>query len=175
MPTPVGHALGGLAAYLATRGDRKDWALLGASLASALLPDLDFLIRPFAGRSYHHYFTHSLGFAALFFGVAYVLLCRIQRAAPWRDAWVMTGAYLSHIILDLLAKDTSPPFGVQLLWPFSDAFFISPVAVFTDIWRGSLALLFGLHNWTAVGWEVLVLSPLVGLLWWLGRLRAQLE
>jgi membrane-bound metal-dependent hydrolase YbcI (DUF457 family) len=172
MPTPVGHALGGLAAYLAAPPEKeahKDWTLLGATLLAALLPDLDLVIGPFAGRSYHHYFTHSLGFSVLFAGIAYWAMRRMARVSPGRDALVIASGYLSHILLDILAKDTTPPFGVQLFWPFSDAFFISPVLVFSDVWRGSLALLFGLHNWLAMGREIVVLVPVVGLFWWLRR------
>jgi membrane-bound metal-dependent hydrolase YbcI (DUF457 family) len=82
---------------------------------------------------------------------------------------VIASGYLSHILLDILARDTTAPFGVQLFWPFSNAFLISPVLVFSDIWRGSLALLFGLHNWLAMGREIVVLVPVVGLFWWLRR------
>jgi len=175
MPTPVGHALGGFAAYIrGTTGARTDWTLLGATLAAALLPDLDLVIGPFAGRTYHHYFTHSLGFTALFAAAVYGAMRRMGRASPGRDSLVIAIGYLSHIILDLLTKDTTRPFGVQLLWPFSDTFFISRVTVFSDVWRGSLAQLFGLHNWLAVAREVLVLVPVLGLLWWLRR-RAQRE
>ena len=178
MPTPVGHALGGLAAYLAappTKKAQQDWTLLGATLLAALLPDLDLAIGSFAGRSYHHYFTHSLGFSVLFAGIAFWAMGRMGRAPAGRDALVMASGYVSHILLDLLGKDTTPPFGVQLLWPFSDAFFISPVPVFSDVWRGSPAVTFGLHNWLAMGREMLVLLPVVGLLAWFRRRRAQLE
>jgi membrane-bound metal-dependent hydrolase YbcI (DUF457 family) len=149
--------------------------LLGATLLAALLPDLDLAIGPFAGRSYHHYFTHSLGFSVLFAGFTYLAMRRLGRVSPRRDALVIASGYLSHILLDMLAKDTTPPFGVQLFWPLADAFLISPVTVFSDVWRGSLALLFSLHNWLAMGREILLLVPVVGLLWWLRRRRAQLE
>ena len=175
VPTPVGHALGGLAVFVGTQGIPKDWTLLGATLVAALLPDLDLAIGPFAGRSYHHYFTHSLGFTVLFAGIAYWTMRKMGRVAPFRDAGVIATGYLSHIILDMLTKDMTPPFGVQLLWPFSDAFIISPVSIFSDVWRGSLAQLFGLHNWMAMVHEILVLLPAVGLLWWLRGRRAQLE
>ncbi len=173
MPTPVGHALGGLAVILATenREPRHDSTLTLACVCAALLPDLDFVIGPFAGRSYHHYFTHSLGFAALFLLLA-TLLSRIGgRQLPIRDGAVVAAAYLSHIVLDLLAIDSSPPFGVELFWPISAAFYISPFTVFDDIWRGSLAILFGSHNRVSVAREVLLLAPASALLWWRGRQR----
>lgn len=162
MPTPVGHALGGVAVYLAARNKASlqgGLAFASACLATSLLPDLDFAIGPFAGRSYHHYFSHSLGFAALFAVAAYLLARAAARAQPLRDAAILLAVYLSHIFLDLLAKDTSPPFGVQLFWPFSDTFIISPLLIFDDIWRGTLTKLFGPHNWWSVAREVAVLGP----------------
>jgi inner membrane protein len=154
---------------------RLDRTLLLATLLAALAPDLDFAIGPFVGRSYHHYFSHSLGFTALFGGFAYGVMRWIGRASPARDALVMAAGYLSHVMLDMLGQDAVPPFGVQLFWPLSDGFFISPVQIFTDVWRGNLGRLFGLHNWMATGREILILAPVVAAAWWLRRRRAQLE
>lgn len=131
-------------------------------LLSALFADVDFGLSFLLGRNLHHHFTHSLGFAALYF-----LTCRLLVRRPL--ALWMGAAYTSHIALDLLALDTSPPFGMPILWPLSERYFISPVLVFSDIWRGSLWTLFGAHNWMAVGREVLTLAPLVALAWWLRR------
>ncbi len=168
MPTPVGHVLGGLAVYAAT-GDKplkKDLTFAAACVAVSLFPDLDFAIGPFAGRSYHHYFSHSLGFAALFGLGAYLVARAFGRSKPLRDAGILFAIYLSHIFLDLLAKDASPPFGVQLLWPFSEAFHMSPFAIFDEVWRGTLSKLFGLHNWLTVVREVVILAPVGAALWW---------
>lgn len=162
MPTPVGHALAGLAIHGA-RG-REDWRFAAAIVASALLPDIDFFLGFFAGRNLHHYFTHSLGATAVFF----VACCAVRKWRASRAGW-LTVAYLSHLFLDLFSEDTAPPFGVQLLWPFSADFYISPVLVFNDVWRGNLAKLFGMHNWLAVGRELLLLGPIVGLVWWWRR------
>lgn len=171
MPTPVGHALGGLAIYFALgrRLQGENLALAVAATASGVLPDLDFALTLFTGRSYHHYFSHSLGFTSFYFLVCYALARALAKEAPLRPAGVTAAAYLFHVGLDLLAKDTSPPFGTQLLWPFSDRFYISPVLVFTDVWRGSFSKLFGLHNWMAVGLEVMVVGPATALLWRLRR------
>ena len=80
-------------------------------------------------------------------------------------------SYLSHVVLDVLSKDTAPPYGLELLWPISDRFHISPILVFDDIWRGTRSKLFGLHNWLAVGREVLVVGPPTALVlfWWKRR------
>jgi hypothetical protein len=42
--------------------------------------------------------------------------------------------------------------------------------VFDDIWRGTLAKLFGLHNWLSVAREILIVGPTTALgLWWWRR------
>lgn len=168
MPTPVGHAIGGLAVYAVTREKplKEDLTFAAVCMGVSLIPDLDLVIGPFAGRSYHHYFSHSLGFAALF-GVAVYLLARaLDRPRPLRDAGVLFAVYLSHIFLDILGKDTTPPFGVQLLWPFSDAFYMSPLIIFDEVWRGTVGRLLGLHNWLTVVREMVILVPLCAVLWW---------
>jgi inner membrane protein len=168
MPTPVGHALAGLAISSARGASlRHHWPFAAAGVASALLPDIDFLFGFLAGRNLHHYFTHSLGATAIY-GAAVYLFCRF---AGRQDALRMSGwltlAYASHLGLDLLSKDTAPPFGIQLFWPFAPDFYLSAVLVFDEVWRGSLAKLFGLHNWLAVAREAVLLAPLVGLVRWL--------
>ena len=168
MPTPVGHALGGLAVYAAT-GDKplkKDLTFAAVCVGASLFPDLDFAIGPLAGRSYHHYFSHSLGFATLFGLGAYLIARASHRSKPLRDAGILFAIYLSHIFLDLLAKDTFPPFGVQLFWPFSEAFYKSPILIFDEVWRGTLGKLFGLHNWLALAREVVILVPVGAVVWW---------
>ncbi|MCI0410427.1 MAG: metal-dependent hydrolase [Acidobacteria bacterium] len=165
MPTPVGHALAGLAIYASGRRPRlrEDWPFAAAVVGSALLPDVDFVLGFFVGRNLHHHFTHSLGATAFYF-----LAC-LGPCGLGRSGW-LTFAYASHLLLDLFSKDTAPPFGIQLLWPVSAGFYISPVLVFDDVWRGSLAMLFGWHNWLAVGREVLLLGPLAALAWrWRAR------
>ncbi len=172
MPTPVAHALAGTAVYLAARQDparKEDLVLLGGTVFAACAADLDFGISFLTSHNYHHYFTHSLGFATLFCLAAYFLAKWAARPLPERDAWILGAAYLTHIVLDLFSKDTAAPFGVELLWPFSDAFTISPVLLFDDIWRGTLRELFGLHNWLAVAREVAIVGPVVAFVWWRRR------
>ena len=172
MPTPVAHALAGTAVYLAARQDparKEDLVLLGGTVFAACAADLDFGISFLTSHNYHHYFTHSLGFATLFCLAAYFLAKWAAWPFPARDAWILGAAYLTHIVLDLFSKDTAAPFGVELLWPFSDAFTISPVLLFDDIWRGTLRELFGLHNWLAVAREVAIVGPVVAFVWWRRR------
>jgi hypothetical protein len=43
----------------------------------------------------------------------------------WRLALLCGAAYGSHLLLDWLDNDTKQPAGIQLLWPFSNQWFIS--------------------------------------------------
>jgi membrane-bound metal-dependent hydrolase YbcI (DUF457 family) len=172
MPTPVAHSLAGTTIALLSSGKRPfDLKLFAASLLAACFADIDFGIGFLLGRNVHHYFTHSIGFTLLFAGTAYLIARAFARDRPAFDAFVLGVSYLSHVLLDMLSKDTAPPFGLQLFWPLSQEFYISPVLVFDDIWRGTIAKLFGLHNWLAVGREILVVGPLtaVSFGWWWRR------
>lgn len=175
MPTPGGHSLAGLAVYLAAKWPQKDWLLLGAVAGAAVFPDLDFAIQPFTGRSFHRYFSHSLGFSVLFSVAAYLIMKWVGRTSAGRDTALIGAGYVSHVFLDILSNDTHPPFGVQLFWPFSDGFVISPIQIFPEVWRGSLVILFGAHNWMAAGIEFLVMLPVVALAWWLRARASQSE
>ena len=122
MPTPIGHGLMGaavLAAFPLRRDALPDWRawLLGAGLGIA--PDLDCLLgflpfAPFAGRGWHHDFTHSLGFACLCGGL--LALCWRAGANPLRAALVFSAAMATHPLLDYLLTDSR---GVELFWPFA--------------------------------------------------------
>ena len=166
MPTPVAHSLAGLSLYLLSgrrRQGQEDLVLAGACWFAALAPDLDFTLNFITGQNYHHHFTHSFGFTALVTLAVYLLARKFNR--PRDTLWIAL-AYLSHLFLDLFSKDTAVPNGMELFWPFSNVFVIAPFSIFEEVWRGSLARLFGLHNWLAVGREVLILGPLVLLAWW---------
>jgi membrane-bound metal-dependent hydrolase YbcI (DUF457 family) len=122
MPTPIGHGLLGaavLAAFPLKRNALPDWryCLLAAALGAA--PDLDCLLKflpfaPFAGRGWHHDFTHSLGFAWLCGGV--LALWVRGGGAPFRAALLFSAAMASHPLLDCLFTDSV---GVELFWPFA--------------------------------------------------------
>ena len=161
MPTPIGHALAGIALAGTARrsmSSRRHVAIL-AFCASA--PDLDLVLRLVDGANHHRGPSHSLGAAGLVF-VATLLLRRAGVSLP--GAALMAAAWASHVVLDYLGRDTSPPFGVMALWPFSGGFYISPVSVFYDIPRsfGAAAIR---HNLLAVAVEIAVLAPIAWLSW----------
>src|SRR5262245_4093539 len=107
MPTPIGHALGGLIVGLAAgegkTSERRESFVrnLGICSVVACLPDLDFLW----GR--HNMETHSLGFA-LIVGLAMFL----WRRSAWL-AMLCTLSVGSHVLFDWLGSDDYPPLGVM--------------------------------------------------------------
>lgn len=165
MPTPIGHALAGIAVAGTRRGASMPGRHVAILAFCASAPDLDLLLRLFDGVNHHRGASHSLGAAVLVFA-ATLLLRRAGVDLP--GAALMGGAWASHVVLDYLGLDTSPPFGEMALWPFSGAFYISPVSIFFDIPRSFTAAAIR-HNLVAVAIELAVLGPVAWLAW--GGLR----
>jgi membrane-bound metal-dependent hydrolase YbcI (DUF457 family) len=174
MPSPLGHAIAGAAAgwlvvgapSLADRAARTragQEALLFAALA--MLPDVDLLVGGHRGP------THSIG-AAVIVG-ALVWLGTLNRdsprgqsllSVPGRFAVACAAAYGSHIPLDWLSHDNTPPIGIMALWPLSHDYYASQVQVFLAIsrryyhgWR------FVIQNTLAVLRELAILIPAIAL------------
>ena len=76
----------------------------------------------------------------------------------------MAAAWSSHILLDWLGSDTSPPIGIMALWPFTDGFYQSSAFLFDAISRRYwLPQQFIWGNLRAVVKEVLILGPVAWL------------
>ncbi len=174
MPSPVGHALGGLIVSLA--GARRDGSspkpgARGAGLrlvdltlpiVAAVAPDLDF----FWGR--HNAETHSLG-AALLAAVVVWLWRRDARLSA-----LVGLAWATHPLFDWLGSDDTPPLGVMALWPLSSEYYFAHAYVFEAISRRTHLPNFWPHNLWAVAWEVMLLTPLAALAaWWRWRDRGE--
>jgi membrane-bound metal-dependent hydrolase YbcI (DUF457 family) len=171
MPSPVGHALGGLIVGLAT-ANRSDPLASSASAGlktgrsyrlkndltmcaiAACLPDLDFLW----GR--HNMETHSVGFAVLI-GVAMLAWSRSARLGV-----ACALAVISHVLFDWLGSDDTPPLGVMALWPLSREFHFADAFVFEAISRRYWLPNFVPHNVLAVARELAILGPVAAALWW---------
>lgn len=168
MPSPIGHALGGLAAgCLVSR--RLDWRILSTFAVVGMLPDLDFLF-PIQHRGP----SHSISAAAVAFLVALAVL---EFVWPTRQrvrlAAAIAAAYASHTLLDWLGEDTWSPMGIMALWPFSSAFYVSGLEVFSAVSR---------RYWTAGFWrgnaiagirEVMILGPIFWMSWRVARRTEQ--
>jgi membrane-bound metal-dependent hydrolase YbcI (DUF457 family) len=98
-----------------------------------------------------------------------------------RVALMCGAAYGSHLVLDWVAVDRNPPAGFQLLWPFSQAWFISGLDFFPETERRRFLSWPSIQtNLVAVAWESATLVPIVALLWLvrvkaLARFAAQLS
>ena len=162
MPTPLGHALAGVAiAGLSGSGKRVPVSHIAVLVLCATAPDMDLLLRFVDGVNHHRGATHSLGAVALVAALAFVLR-RLGVGLPPVPA--IGAAWASHVLLDFLGLDTSPPAGEMALWPWSDAFYVSPVALFYDVRRSFSPSAIG-HNAIAVVIELLILVPIVMFCW----------
>jgi membrane-bound metal-dependent hydrolase YbcI (DUF457 family) len=170
MPSPAAHALSGLAtAFLVDSVRRRPIltpALLIASAAAAMSPDLDLL----AGS--HRTYTHSIG-AIFIVGVAsWIVIAGLRMSNAVRAAVIIAAAYGSHLVFDWMGKDTSNPPGFTALWPFSSDYYVSGWNLFGEISRRYwLPREFILWNLQALAWELAVLTPLLMFAWvrWSGR------
>jgi hypothetical protein len=159
MPTPFGHAVGGLAAAFLVNSTAKrprlTMPILVASAVLAVTPDLDII----AGL--HRVYTHSIAAVAAV-GIVSWLVLRRRTADAVPLAAVLTAAYGSHAVLDLLGKDTSAPLGLTVLWPLSSAYYLTGWNVFSEVsrryWRPE-EFIFG--NLRALAWEMVVLVPIL--------------
>jgi inner membrane protein len=146
----------------------RRWKILFWYLVCANLPDLDFLPGYLVGKPnlYHHGISHSLGLAALT-GLAVGLYGLLKKKISLLKTFgIVFGLYFSHVLLDCLSIDTSPPFGVQLLWPLSGQYFISPLSIFPTVYRAGtsgafLRSLLNIGNLKLIAVELVYFIPLV--------------
>jgi inner membrane protein len=176
MPTPIGHVLGGVAAGWLVAGRstaaaregqaRSSWwaharephaALFGAMGAA---PDIDLLFGT------HSTYTHSVCAVA---GTAVAALLWTRGRHP-RLAVACAAAVASHVLLDWLGSDTTPPLGVMALWPFTREFYQSPFFLFMAISRRWWLPGFYTQNGIAALRELVILAPAVALI---GAVRAR--
>ena len=160
MPSPVGHALAGLTAGWLVRGtptfnEKTTWTREAALFGTlGILPDVDLLFGTHSGP------THGIGAAALV-GLVAFLIWPGRTAARVQAALACVLAYSSHIVLDWLGSDSSPPIGIMAFWPISREYYESTLHVFMAIsrryWQGWA---FWRQNLTALARELLILGPI---------------
>jgi membrane-bound metal-dependent hydrolase YbcI (DUF457 family) len=182
MPSPIGHALAGVAAAWTADlvpGDRAwrtgpasgscyERAGDGLTLVCAALgaaPDLDLLFVA------HRTVTHSIG-AVCFVGLFAAALAANGRRPIARVALMCAAAYGSHLLLDWLGTDNYPPRGIELMWPINHDWYISGADVFRQTARlrvfnrGPM-----MTNLRAILQEIAILGPTVVAIW-LVRVKA---
>lgn len=172
MATPVGHALcGALVGTIAVwrRPFLGPWKDLILFAAMAQAPDLDFLPGIVIGKpdAFHHGVTHSVGFA-LFFGLIMAWFGQ-RRGQAMRWGLVGGAIYLAQVLVDVMAMDTRPPYGVPFWWPLSETYVQSDWTVFLDVRRWNITWATVWHNIKAVGLEILLLGPPLALVLWVRR------
>ena len=184
MCTSVGHALGGLTAVWASEaaagqslapgleGSQKPrpaeprawWPLLCAALGA--LPDADLLFHT------HRTASHSVTAVLLISIVAMGVTGKVTRRTSVVAGVVCGAAYGSHLLLDWLAMDRYWPFGIQALWPFSDAWFISSWDVFPQVKRQAFLDAATIRfNLGTIAFELSRLVPVAGACWLVRRWR----
>tara|TARA_Y100001934_G_C12313573_1_gene756213 strand:- start:239 stop:694 length:456 start_codon:yes stop_codon:yes gene_type:complete len=136
---------------------------------AAIAPDLDFLPGILIGdpNRFHHGPTHSIAAA----GVFTVLLALIFRNLSKAQVFVIFSIYLGHVLADTLAADLGAPYGVPLLWPFDDSYYIAPVTLFSNFSHGAQSVgigdvihdIFSIHNLRTVAIELAILGPFLWL------------
>ncbi len=167
MPTPLAHGLAGLIVHVLSardRGELRDPWRLGVTVGAAVLPDVDLVFRLVDGRNQHDAETHSIGFALLAAVTAAAVFTLLRWRRPLLLALAVFCAWSSHLVLDYLNVDTSPPIGLLALWPFSSAYYKSPLPIFMDIGR-DLNWSTIRHDALAAAWELAVLVPLLLVCW----------
>jgi membrane-bound metal-dependent hydrolase YbcI (DUF457 family) len=119
----------------------------------AVAPDLDILV------GWHRGPSHSAVTA-----VAVGLIVGLLALVRGRSAAVLGGAafaaWASHVVLDWLGRDQSPPHGIMALWPLSHAYWLSGLDLFSEVSRRYwLPEQFILGNSLAVARELAILGP----------------
>jgi LexA-binding, inner membrane-associated putative hydrolase len=185
MPSPLGHAVAGLAAGWLIAGAPapfkspastapaapasnqpwiSTWRAAFVFAALAVSPDLDLLVHA------HSMYTHSIG-AALIVTLAVAALTPAQ-ARRWTAAFACGAAYATHILLDWMGNDTTPPIGIMALWPFTSYYYESDLHFFMAITRRYWLPGFWSHNLIAMLREIGTLVPLALVIYFLRRRRA---
>jgi len=182
VPSPAGHLIAGVAvawaaeAFALRRPRVLDAGrpsadapivtpLVLACAALALAPDLDILLAS------HRTYTHSIAAAALA-ALAGGAMARALRLPGLATGLTCGLAVASHIALDWLGHDGTPPIGLMALWPLSASFFYSGIDLFADVsrryWQPEE---FILKNAVSVARELLILVPIAALAFWFRQRR----
>jgi inner membrane protein len=165
----MGHAVAGVAVHalfhrctpqrLRSAGPR-----LLTVVAAATAPDLDLLARFVDGRNHHQDESHSLGAAAVCAAVVLVAALWRRVPAPGLLAAAAGLAWSSHVLLDWLAVDTTPPIGIMALWPLSHDHYHCPGSLFLAVGR-NLSVATVRHDLVAFAWEMTLLVPIAFACW----------
>ena len=166
MPLPIGHTLAGLAFAQGRPGFffANKWHDAIFIIFLANLPDADFLPGIILGHPnlYHHGIFHSGG-AALAIAAAGACFFYLKKHPFWTRAAAIFLVFCSHLLLDFFSWDFGAPYGIPLLWPFVNRYFIAARPIFINVIRSGRSddffiSLFNRHNLAATGREVMIMG-----------------
>jgi inner membrane protein len=173
MATPLGHSLAGyaVASRSGTFDGRSSYFLIILCVFMANAPDLDFLPGIVAGHPalFHQGITHSVLFGCIV-SLGAAVVCAYGGWPFLRIFYLCLFSYLSHLVMDFFGPDGRPPYGIPLLWPMSDTYFISPVPLFLGMHHAGSAQasvqdwirgVLDFRNLGAVALEVVLIAPFV--------------
>lgn len=179
MPLPVAHTGIGLVCYLGFLDDRvtaltkrKKGILLLILVGLANLPDLDFLPGIFIGQPnyYHHGPSHSIFLALIAALAVYAITNKyFNELDNKKYSLMLIVTAISHTLLDYFSRDTGHPYGVPLLWPLDNTYYISTVSLFSDIQRSGepgmafILSIFNTHNLIAIAGELLFIAMVLSM------------
>ena len=182
MPLLISHSLAAGVIYttLDEDGDLRGWRRLLIAIGLANAPDLDLLPGLLLGdpNRFHRGASHSL-VIALGLGLLVGIVAWRTHRWHWRlRGELVSGLYQtalivslllgSHVVLDALTADPTPPVGEQMMWPITDAWVqFYPLFERADRVAGPasasefLRSLVSKHNARAMALEVVLVGPLL--------------
>jgi len=154
--SPVAHTAFGVWLGDITLNDLKLKSLIFYALIASL-PDFDlvfgYLFYGKQGLRYHQLFTHNIIFVIVITFLFYIL------SRKTKTTIFVFLALISHLILDLLVTDTSPPIGIKLFYPFSEKAFNFPLVSGVD--KSSIKAFFSLNNLKTIIVEFTIFLPFI--------------
>lgn len=175
MASPVAHSLIGLTIGLIRFLPRYQcwdelcshfralWRPLLFCILIANAPDLDYFFGVFQGNLnyYHQTVTHTL----VWIGATAIIIWTYSWLRQRRASWLALGFLLallgSHLLVDWLTVDRSPPIGLMLFWPFSPCLDHAAFAFFPAPAKQTWAALWSWPNLRLVLVEAAITLPLV--------------
>jgi membrane-bound metal-dependent hydrolase YbcI (DUF457 family) len=167
MPSPIGHALAGVAIAWAVQPPRPNprsaWKLAAVCAGLAMLPDIDLVYLPI-----HRTATHSIPV-----GIVVTIIAVAVTGGVTRTVGLACGlAWSSHVLLDWLGADANPPQGIQMFWPFSDEWYHSGLDLFPGTERRQPLSARGMTRNLRAAFQEMAIMGSIALAVWFARQRA---
>ncbi len=140
MPSPIAHSVSGYILGKVLPWERSKVSkhqklhLHIYAVFVAIFADFDFIPQLITGERFHRGLTHTIFFAFIFSVIVGFLISK-RWHQPYKQILLFTFTiYISHLFLDFF---TAGGKGMQLLLPFTNTFFKSPVSIFPKVSHSS--------------------------------------